>query len=369
MTGSVLIVGGGIAGRAVARALALRDVACTLVEQRSTSQRLGSGLNLPGNAGRALAELGIAEQLVRHGLPVRRREYRNARGRLLFAVDEAAFWRDVGTPVCVRHGHLLQCLAPPPPATLVLGTRVDAVRPAPAGVEVIFANGETQLHDVVVGADGVHSATRAAVGPSSVRPSSMTRSSWRMIAANPGVGCWTVWSGPVATFLLVPVAEGLVYGYAASTRGEAAGDGPQWLRRAFAGFPGPVTAVVEDVLAGGGELHHAPVEEVRLPSWHRGGLVLVGDAAHATGPVWAQGAALALEDAVVLARLLAADHGRETLGTAFERERRSRVEHVQSATDRMSRLARLPRPVRDATAPWLGPRAYRKAYEPLRAAL
>lgn len=367
MSGSVLVVGGGIAGRALARALALRDVPCTLVEQRSPPEGLGAGLNLPGNAVRALAELGVAEQVVRRGVPVHRREYRNARGRLLFAVDDAAFWRGVGTPVCVRHGYLLQALAPPPPTVVLHGTRVVAVQPRSAGVEVAFESGDAELHDFVVGADGVHSATRSVIDRHGVRPSAMTRSSWRMIADDPGVDCWTVWSGPVATFLMIPVAPGRVYGYAASTRGAATGEDLQWLRRTFARFPEPVTAVVDAVLAGGSEVHHAPVEEVRLPRWHRERLVLVGDAAHATGPVWAQGAALALEDALVLARLLAGTHDWDRVGATFERERRPRVDHVQAATVTMSRLARLPGPVRDGTAPWFGPRAYRRAYEPLRA--
>lgn len=367
MSGSIVVVGGGIAGRAVARALALREVPCTLVEQRTASDGLGLGLNLPGNAVRALGELGIADEVVRHGVPVRRREYRNARGRLLFAVDDAAFWRSVGTPVCVRHGHLLRALAPLPATELRLGTRVVAAQATPAGVEVTVAAGDTELHDVVVGADGVHSVTRSAVAEDAARPSSMTRSSWRIIADNPGVDCWTVWSGPTATFLLIPVEKGGVYGYAASTRGAAAGDDLPWLARAFAGFPPPVTAVVDAVLAGGSEVHHAPVDEVRLPTWHRGRLVLVGDAAHATGPVWAQGAALALEDALVLARLLARSRDWGRIGAAFERERRPRVDHVQAATDSMSRLARLPGAIRDATAPWFGPRAYREAYGPLRA--
>ncbi len=68
-------------------------------------------------------------------------------------------------------------------------------------------------------------------------------------------------------------------------------------------------------------------------------MTLVGDAAHATGPVRAQGVAMALEDAIVLAELLAGSDNWSTVGPAWERVRRPRVEHVQAATDRMSRLA------------------------------
>lgn len=118
----------------------------------------------------------------------------------------------------------------------------------------------------------------------------------------------------------------------------------------------------------GGDLHHAAVDEVRLEHWHKGRLVLIGDAAHATGPVWAQGVAMALEDALVLGPLLATtptDDWAE-VGPEFERHRRPRVSHVQAATDTMSRLAALPGWLRDVGAPILGPKSYRAAYAPLR---
>jgi len=82
--------------------------------------------------------------------------------------------------------------------------------------------------------------------------------------------------------------------------------------------------------------------------------------------VWAQGAALALEDAIVLADLLAGRSDWTGVGAEFERRRRPRVAHVQAATDKMSRLAGLPARLRDLVAPVLGPRAYREAYGPLR---
>ncbi len=364
---SILVVGAGIAGLAVARALGERGLGCTVAEQRSSAPRLGMGLNLPGNAVRALEALGVADQVLAHGVPVRRREYRNGRGRLLFSVDDEAFWQGVGGPVCVRHGHLLDALRPPGLDAATHGTHVVEARPGPRGVDVLFEGEEGRRYDFVVGADGVHSSMRGAIVGDAVRPSSMTSSSWRFVADNPGVDCWTAWSGSTETILLIPVEPGRVYGYAASTRGGATGTVPDWLRDAFARFPTPVTEVIDNVLADGGELHHAPVDEVRVSRWHNGRLVLIGDAAHATGPVWAQGAAMALEDALALVGLLGVSSDWTGVGAEFDRLRRPRVAHVQAATDRMSRLARLPGPLRDLVAPLLGPRAYRAAYEPLRA--
>jgi len=179
-----------------------------------------------------------------------------------------------------------------------------------------------------------------AVADDGLRPSSMTGTGWRFIADNPGIACWTACSGRDVTFLLIPVEEARVYGYAARTRGGTTGTDRSWLALMAKGFPDPLGTAVAQALAGG-ELHHGPVDEVRLERWHNARLVLIGDAAHATGPVWAQGVAMALEDAVVLGELLArtpAEHW-TGVGAAFERLRRPRVDHVQSATDRMSRLA------------------------------
>jgi 2-polyprenyl-6-methoxyphenol hydroxylase-like FAD-dependent oxidoreductase len=368
MTSRVLVVGGGIAGFGLLRALSLRGVSCTLVERLPAPPGSGLGLNLPGNAVRALAALGLGDEVVDRGRRIRRREYRNKAGRLLFAVDEEAFWGEVGPSVCLRRGDLLDVLrASTPEVTprwhtpLVLAELVDE------GVRVQLESGSTETYDFVVGADGVHSAVRRVLLPTDdSRRSLMTEASWRFTAPNPGVDCWTVWSGGQGTLLLIPVDEEHVYGYASTTRGGAAGDDPQWLGSTFAGFPEPVATTVAAALDDPGQLYYSPVEEVRCEHWSRGRLALIGDAAHATGPVWAQGAALALEDALVLADLLAERRDWSSVGAEFERLRRPRVAHVQAATDRMSRLAGLPGRLRDVVAPVLGPRAYRAAYGPLR---
>jgi 2-polyprenyl-6-methoxyphenol hydroxylase-like FAD-dependent oxidoreductase len=367
------VVGGGIAGFALARALSLHGLGCTVLERSPGPAVGGLGLNLPGNAVRALAALGLADEVVDRGVRVRRREYRNGAGRLLFAVDEERFWGTAQPSVCLRRGALLEVLRRGAVlADVRWGAAVDDVETDDAGPSVRVGAAEPERFDLVVGADGVHSRVRAAVARGTgdpaqlARPSLMTETSWRFVVPNPGVDCWTVWSGSHGTFLLVPVDADHAYGYASATRGGPAGSGPDWLRMTFAGFPEPVTAAVAAALTPGAELYRSPVEEVRVSPWSSDRLVLIGDAAHALAPVWAQGAALALEDACTLAALVAGGDDLARVGAALERVRRPRVKHVQRATDRMSRLARLPAALRDLTAPALGPRAYAAAYGPLR---
>ena len=217
MNRRVLVAGAGIGGLAFARAARDRGIEATVVERRPDLPESGFGLNLPGNAMRALGHLGVDQEVAAAGVPVERREYRSASGRLLFAVDERAFWADVAPSVCVRHHHLLEALARG--IDVRHGIAVDHLTAGDDAVAAHLSDGRTEAYDFVVGADGVHSSVRSAVGGAAPRRSQMTPGSWRFITGNPGVDCWTAWTGHGALFLLIPVAVGEVYGYASSSRG------------------------------------------------------------------------------------------------------------------------------------------------------
>lgn len=364
----VLVVGGGIAGLSALRALAQRGLAARLVDRASGPPDAGLGLNLPGNAVIALRTLGVGDGLAACGTPLRRREYRNARGRLYFAVDEAAFWGSRDASVCVRRGDLAKLLGrDAATAQLRWNAEVQGVREVGDEVEVSFNGSASERYDLVVGADGVHSAVRSSIlGQNEPRPALLSAASWRFVTSNPGVDCWCAWSGPAGTLLLIPLSGNQVYGYASATGHGSVGNDPEWLRTTFDHYPEHVRQAVSSALRTPASLYHSPVHEVRLRTWPPGRVVLIGDAAHATAPVWAQGAALAAEDALVLAELLATRDDWAGVGAEFERRRRSRVEHVQHMTDRLSRSAALPGWLREIVLPLVGPRSYRDTYGPLR---
>jgi 2-polyprenyl-6-methoxyphenol hydroxylase-like FAD-dependent oxidoreductase len=368
----VVIAGAGIAGLALALALRQRGISALVLDRFDGPPDGGLALNLPGNAIRALGMLGVGGELGRLGEPIRRREYRSSSGRLAFGVDEDAFWRDVAPSRVVRRRDLFSLLSRGlPDGTVRWGCAATAVRQTPEYGEVLLEDGSSQRGALLVGADGVRSVVRAAVlGDGSAatqrRTAVLSEASWRFMAPNPGVRHWVVWSDARAVFLLIPLDRGEVYGFAASARGGAVDADPQWLSDTFSTFAPPVRDVVRGLLADRSRLYHSPIEEVRIPQWSRGRIVLIGDAAHATGPVWAQGAAMAVEDALVLAELLGSDDDWGAIGPAFERRRRPRVAHVQTMTDRMSRAAALPGWIRSLIVPIAGPRSYRETYGALK---
>lgn len=164
----------------------------------------------------------------------------------------------------------------------------------------------------------------------------------------------------------MPVSDTEVYGWAAITAPARFGGGVEALLDMAADMPCRVRETVVHAAANPAALYHSPLEEVRLPRWHSSAMVLIGDAAHATAPVWAQGAALGMEDAITLGTLLASSCHIPAALAEFEALRRPRVAHVQRMTDSLSRAARLSPLLRNVMLPFVGPRSYRQAYGPLR---
>lgn len=363
---SVLIVGAGIAGLALGRALSARGIAAEIIERTPAWTPAGTGIYLPANGVRALHSLGLGDDMTSRSVRVIYQRILDSRGRLLAEIDLDGIWGAVGPCVGMRradlHALLLDGARGVP---LRLGTTVTALTESRDSVTVVFDDGVQREYDVVVGADGVHSTIRRlAFGHTS--PRYVGYVSWRFLSEHThGITNWTVMLARGRAFLMVPVRGGL-YCYADLTRdrtGTAAESDIATLRSLFPDFAAPVGAILDRVVADA--VHFAPIEEVTAEPSATGRMVLIGDAAHATSPNMAQGACMALEDALVLSETLAsAGHIGDRL-VAFSERRRQRTRWVQQRTHRRDRVRSLPASLRNIALRSSATRMYRHDYRPL----
>jgi 2-polyprenyl-6-methoxyphenol hydroxylase-like FAD-dependent oxidoreductase len=356
----VLVVGAGIAGLALARALHQQGITTEVVERVAEWRPIGAGLYLPGNGVRALDELGIGP-MAAGANPISRQRILDHRGRPLADIDLDRIWDGVGGCVAVHRADLHKALRQGTAEVPVrLGTSVTHLENS-GRPRVSFSDGSNENYDLVVGADGVHSTIRrVAMGGPPARY--VGQLSWRFVVNDfPDRADWTAMLGRGRTFLTVALGGGVVYCYADINSNDPADAGSQDWRESFADFADPVPHLLDQAT----EAYFAPIEEVVSPTWTAGHVVLIGDAAHATSPNMAQGAAMAVEDALVLAAMLTKEPVDQAV-SGYERRRRDRVTWVHEQTHRRDRTRNLTPMVRNVVLRLAAERIFRSNYGPLR---
>lgn len=352
---TALVIGGGIAGPVAAMALRRAGIDATVYEaHHGTADHVGAQLGLAPNGLNALGVLGLDETVRRIATPVSAMVIESWTGKTL-----AQFGEVPGPPIMhvVSRAELYRALVD---ETARRGVRVehgkrlvDATDTGDA-VTATFADGSRASADVLIGADGVRSVVRGLIDPSRPQP---------RFTGLLGFGGWVAETGPDGGGLNLASTNGAMhmsygkrafFAYAVQDDGRTgwfanlpskrfltlaeaqAVGGADWLRvlrEAFAGDRTPAPQILrrvhpdELVIVGGLEILPA------VPVWHRGRMVLVGDAAHAPSPSSGQGASQAIESAVQLARCLRDLPASEAFA-AYEGLRRKRVERIIAMAER-----------------------------------
>ncbi|WP_031470328.1 FAD-dependent monooxygenase [Sciscionella sediminilitoris] len=292
-----VVVGGGIGGLAAALAFRQRGWQVEVLERAPEFTEIGAGLSIQPNGLRALDALGLGDALRSGGLADPLAGIRGANGGWLIRNDIEELKRRFGRWATVHRPALIDLLlAALPAAALRSGIEVHAVRPD----GTVRHSGGMSGADLVVGADGVHSAIRRSLWPEAPAPRYVGYTTWRFIApARPVAGSVETW-GSGERFGYVPMPDGRIYCYLMANAPAGERIGLDRLRERFARWPEPIPALLNDIRADA-VLQHDTCELPDLPTFVRGKVALLGDAAHAMTPNLGQGACQALEDAVTLA--------------------------------------------------------------------
>ncbi len=339
-----LVVGGGPAGMTAAIALGRVGIDTLVVEREDGAQPVGVGLALQNSPLRALHQLGLLQAVVD-------RSYHHEAVHLC-APDGTVVHRIVteplvpGTPSFVALPRatlaaiLEEALSATPGARIRHGTTFAAIRNRDGHVEADVSDGTTERFDLVIGADGLHSAVREQLFPEAPRPRRARQVIWRGAAPRPPEADRYVLHdlGPGGRAAVVPMTDDEVYVWMLH-RDDGSPRPPaeerlERFRERLAPFGGVVPAVAAALRP---DVDHRSLQALLVPApWYRGRVVLIGDAAHTTTPHIAYGAGMAIEDSVVLAEELSRTDSVEAALAAFMERRFDRCKLVVETSLQLS---------------------------------
>ncbi|MFD7292050.1 FAD-dependent oxidoreductase [Streptomyces sp. NPDC059897] len=340
---TVLVIGGGAAGNAATILLRRAGIAVDLIEAKDDwNATAGSGITLQGNALRVLRELGVWDQVEKSGYGFGAVGITAPDGTVLHVAEDLRTGGDelpatVGMQRPQLQGILIDAVRASG-ATVRLGVRAETLDQDADGVTVRLTDGSTHRYDLVIAADGLGSATRAAIGITD-RPEPTGMAIWRVATPRPAALTRTdlAYGGPAYIAGYCPTSESTIYAYVVEANRDRAtipadsyADEMRRLASAYGGHWPEITAHITDPA----QVNYTWFDRMLVEgSWHRGRVVLVGDAAHCCPPTLAQGAALSMEDAWVLTQMLtASDTWDDALFQAYYERRITRVRPVVEAS-------------------------------------
>ena len=349
---NAMIIGGGIAGPAMAMALQKAGIDPVIYEARpADAEGTGAFLTVATNGISALRVLDADKAVLDAGFPTPAIVLRSYKGKQLGANSTGWTLPDGTISHTIKRADLYRGLHEQTlqrGITTAFGKRLVAAERAGDGVRAAFADGGSAEADLLIGCDGVHSAVRQVIDPGAPKPGYLGLINIGGYANGVSVqskpGSYEMIFGKRAFFGYALAPSGEVWWFAnvpqphEPSRGEVeAIDPEEWRRRLlglFAHDAGPAVRLIEATphLSAASPIHAVP----HLPAWHRDRMVVIGDAAHAPSPTSGQGASLSVEDAVVLARCLRDESTPAAALARFETERRRRAERIVKWAARIS---------------------------------
>ena len=305
----VLVVGGGVGGLTAATSFAQRGVEVTLIERRPAFDVPGVGLGQPANALRVYDAIGVLPEILDSGFSYNHMYIFDRQRELL--VDHKFLLGDERIPaVCAlsrrRLHEILLGAAENAGASVRLGTTVDEFQESGDAVAVTFSDGRSETFDLVAGFDGIRSTTRQYLVGTAFGPRPSGYGAWRVQVSRPDcVKGMEFLQGVGSKTGAMPLGGGLMY--LLHIRPEEPGavfpreDYTTLFKQRLAQY-GSYVAEIRDALDASSDIVYSQIEPMMLPwPWFRGRVVIGGDAAHVVPPHLTQGAAMAAEDAYVLA--------------------------------------------------------------------
>ncbi|MET9594248.1 FAD-dependent monooxygenase [Streptomyces sp. NPDC006516] len=334
----VLVHGGGIGGLTLAVALARSGHTVEVVELRDELDALGVGIIQPSNALHVMGEIGVLDACVAAGFEWEVLTICDPAGATLAKIPQPRMG-DAPASNGIPRPELARVLGDATTAAGVpirFGTTISELTDDGAGVEVTLSDGSRGRWDLVVGFDGIGSPLRSRLYGDRYAPEYTGFANWRVTVPRlPEVQGVVVSTGRTSTkALLTPITDELMY-LAAVTAEEAdfrpdPARAHEQLRERLAAFGGPVAQALSEVASPDGVVYSRISQVTVEGPWHVGRVVIAGDAAHASTPNLAQGAAMAVEDALVLVHSLDAYEDVPSALAAWEERRRARAMFVQN---------------------------------------